>query len=330
MGYLEEQVARLAAYYPEMTRKPDFDDFWKRTRQEADAVALRPERMAVPFPGALATVYDISYNGFDETRIHGWFMVPRRRRENETVPCLIHYHGFTCDRGHPAEFLQWLSLGIAVLSVDCRDQGGVTGDQATYSSGHAINVACKGILDKEEYYFRAVYMDCVKAIDFAAAQTEVDPYRIVIEGGSQGGALGMAVCALDGRPWLAMLDVPSNSNLERRVIGAHGSFSSVTEYLRLHPSHLEKAFETLSYFDTMNMSEAITCPVLASVGLKDNTCPAECYYASWNRMRGEKEIRHYPFNGHEGGGAEHNEAKLWWLWNHLRQVGFQPPNSWER
>ncbi len=324
MGYLENEIARLEAYCPEPTRKPDFDVFWQRTRAQADQVALRPERKPVSYPGVLADVYDISYNGFDETRIHGWFMVPKQRREGQGLPCLIHYHGFTGDRGLPADFLQWLSLGIAVLSVDCRDQGGSTGNAAARSSGHAGNVACHGILDKEETYYRAVYMDCVKAIDFAVAQAEVDPFRIIIEGGSQGGALGMAVCALDGRPWLAMVDVPSNSNLERRVIGAHGAYASVTEYLRRHPDHLEKAFETLSYVDTMNMAERIACPVLASVGLKDTTCPPECYYASWNRMKGEKRIHHYPFNGHEGGGAQHNEVKLRWLWDHLFMAGFQP------
>ena len=51
-------------------------------------------------------------------------------------------------------------------------------------------------------------MDCVKALDFAEGCLEVDPERLVIEGGSQGGALGMAVCALDARPRLGILNVP--------------------------------------------------------------------------------------------------------------------------
>lgn len=40
--------------------------------------------------------------------------------------------------------------------MDCRERGGMTG-----------NVACKSILDRYEYYYRAVYMDCLKALDFA-------------------------------------------------------------------------------------------------------------------------------------------------------------------
>ncbi len=57
------------------------------------------------------------------------------------------------------------------------------------------NVVTKGILNKEEYYFRAIYMDCLKAIDFAYEQKNIDKDRIIIEGGSQGGAHGMAVCS---------------------------------------------------------------------------------------------------------------------------------------
>ena len=51
--------------------------------------------------------------------------------------------------------------------------------------------------------------------------------------------------------------------------------------------------------------------IFASVGLKDTVCPAKCYYASYNRIRAEKEIHVYPLSGHEGGGAYHDTKKLW-------------------
>ena len=85
--------------------------------------------------------------------------------------------------------MQWIMMGMAVVSVDCRDQSNMTGDGAKYSCGHTESVVCKGILDKEEYYFRAVNMDCLKAIDFACAQPEINRDRIAIGGGSPGGAL---------------------------------------------------------------------------------------------------------------------------------------------
>lgn len=342
MAYLDKQIEELDAFLPPLTRRPDFMEFWRLTLEKTRQVPLQPHRQAIDYPNRSITVYDIHYCGFDETPIHGWLILPFSQAAGphgphgpgasgepagpdrpgtsglpDPVPCLIHYHGFTGNRGQPADFMHWVGLGLAVLSVDCRDQSGATGNRAATSGGSTQSVACRGILDKNEYYFRAAYMDCLKAIDFAVSQPEINADRIIIEGGSQGGALGMAVCALDARPWLAMVDVPSNSLLEERVINAQGSFSCITDYLKIHPDQLDQAFATLSYFDTMNMAEMIRCPLLASVALKDQTCPARNYYASYNRIRSPKEIRIYPFNGHEGGHSFHTEVKIAYLARHL-------------
>lgn len=309
MPYTDKALQELLAYLPELTKRPDFDAFWRETLDASARVPLDIELTPYDYPSPYAKVYDMSYAGFDGTRIHGWYIVPAFL-EKDNYPCLIHYHGFTGSRGTPAEFMQWLMMGLAVVSVDVRGQCGSTGSRWAYSGGTTQSVVCNGILDKYEYYFRAVYMDCVRALDFASAQREVDKSRLIIEGGSQGGALTTAVCALDPRPYLALSDVPSNSDLIRRVEGANGSFSAVTDYLKAFPDHTEKAFETLSYFDTMNMADKIKCKVFSSVGLKDNVCPAKQYFATYNRITSPKDIRLYPFNGHEGGGATHNELKL--------------------
>ena len=81
-------------------------------------------------------------------------------------------------------------------------------------------------------------------------------------------------------------------------------------YLRRYPDNLERVYETLSYFDTMNMAERITAKVFASVGLADPVCPALCYYATYNRIRSEKHICVYPFNEHDGARDTHIEREL--------------------
>lgn len=312
MGYIEDATRDFYQYLPALTRKDDFNSFWEETLRQAKSVPLRAERVKIEHPIRHMEVYDISYNGMDETRIHGWFIVPSFLKK-EKYPCLIHYHGFSGSRGVPSELMFWAAMGFAVLSVDCRDQGGKTGNSAAYSHGYSTNVASKGVHNKYEYYYRYAYMDCLKAIDFACEQGEVDAGRIVIEGASQGGALGMAVAALDDRPVLAMVDVPSNSNLVSRIEGYHGAFASVAEYLKRHPEQTDLVLDNLSYIDTMNLADRIRCRVLASVALKDEICPAQMYFATYNRIKSEKEIIIYPFNGHEGGGAAHTEYKLAYL-----------------
>lgn len=309
MEFIDNITEELYKYRPSLTNRDDFDEFWERTISESKAVPLESESILYDYPSPFVEVYDITYNGFDGTLIHGWYMCPKFI-DRSNLPCIVHYHGYGGNRGRPADFMQWVMMGFAVISIDCRDQNGDTGNRAIYSSGSTQSAVCKGILDKDEYYFRAVYMDCMRAIDFAYTREEIDKDRIIVEGGSQGGALAMAVAALDHRVYASLADVPSNSNIEKRIEGSYGSFSSVTGYLKVHPDKIEKVYETLSYFDTMNMADKIDCPVLASVGLQDNICPAKLYFATYNRIRGEKRVEIYPFNGHEGGGAIHNEIKL--------------------
>lgn len=309
MGYLSDATAELFHYKPALTKKDDFDIFWRETIDAARRVPLTPRRTRMEYPISHAEVYEIQYFGMDDTPIYGWMIVPAFMRK-ERYPCLVRFHGFNGSRGEPSAYMHWVMMGFIVIAVDCRDQGGRTGNRAAYSSGFSLNVASKGLHNKYEYYYRYVYMDCLKAIDYACAQNEVDASRIVIEGGSQGGGLAMAIAALDDRPALALADVPSNSNLTKRVEGLNGAFASAAEYVKKHPDELELAIDNLSYFDTMNMADRITCRVLASVALKDETCPPLMYFATYNRIVGEKDIVIYPFNGHEGGGATQTEKKL--------------------
>lgn len=315
MEWMDRQLREWEAYLPELTRLPDFDEFWEETRREADSVELAPVRVKIDDPAMNADVYEISYAGFGGLRIYGWMLIPKD--VSHPAPCVIQYHGFGGNRGEPWEYQHWVSLGTAVIAVDCRGQSGKTGHAGSYTGGNCRNIVCTGLSDPREFYYRAVYMDCVRALDFACAQPELDANRLAVTGGSQGGALTMAVAALDDRPFLAMPDVPSNSNLELRVIGEYGSFGAVADYLRWYPEEIGQVFRTLSYFDTMNLADRIHCPVLASVGGKDDTCPPKCYYATYNRITAPKEIVVYPFNYHEGGGSAHVTRKMRFLKEHL-------------
>lgn len=317
MGYLEQKIDELSNYLPALTKEPDFELFWETVLREAEKKPLNAVMKQVDYPASYVEVYDISYEGYDDTRIHGWFLKPRFGPKDH-LPCLIQYHGFTGHRGYPSQLMHWVSMGLAVLAVDCRDQGGITGNCASYhGSGMVSNVVTKGITSKEEYYYKAVYVDSIKAIDFVSELPEIDMSRIIVRGTSQGGALGMAVSALDHRPAVAIVNVPSNSNLTARVEGNHGSFAAVNAYLRVFPEQTDEVLKTLSYFDTMNMADKIECPVFASVALGDQTCPAKCYFASYNRIKAPKQITVYPFNEHDGAGAFHLEKEMRYLKEHI-------------
>ena len=87
-SFLQDKIAELERYLPPLTRREDFDDFWARTRAQAEAVPLAPIVEKVDYPMDAVEVYDVSYCGFDQTRIHGWLILPAFRSQ-ERYACMV-------------------------------------------------------------------------------------------------------------------------------------------------------------------------------------------------------------------------------------------------
>lgn len=60
----------------------------------------------------------------------------------------------------------------------------------------------------------------------------------------------------------------------------------------------------------LNLAPRIKAPVMVSVGWKDTVCMPETIYAAYNRIEANKEIRDYPFSGHEVNEYQKREAVL--------------------
>ena len=88
MNYLERKIAELEKYLPELTAQPDFDEFWETTRAKAKAVPMNITCEKIDYPAKYVDVYDVAYSGFDETRIHGWLIVPAFAKK-EKYACMV-------------------------------------------------------------------------------------------------------------------------------------------------------------------------------------------------------------------------------------------------
>jgi cephalosporin-C deacetylase len=320
MPQVDLPLAQLQEYRPGLTREPDFDAFWEATLNEAAGIALDVEVAPVtdyPVPGLrLARVY---YTGWGGARLCAWWIVPPDYAPGAGAdgrrPTMIFYHGYGGSKGGADLYLGWALQGYCVLAVDTRGQSGDSTDPLAYPGGHASGYMTMGITDPAAYYYRGAYVDCVRALDVACAQAEVDPGRIGLTGGSQGGALTLAVAALDPqrRAKLAMPDVPYLCHFRRAVdVAAVPPYTEIAGYCRTWPEREARVFRTLSYFDTMNLAGRIACPVLMSVGLQDVCCPPSTIFATFNHLdSAEKEMRVFPYNGHEGS-PTHVLNKLTW------------------
>lgn len=308
MGYLDERAAEALKATAPQTKAADYDAFWDGTIAQARSIPADFRREAYPYPGGYVKVWSISFAGFEGQRIRGWLIVPEFTEK--PCPCIVFFHGGNGWRGHPGGYMSYAAAGFAVLAMEPRGQTGDTPDNREYDSGFKGLFIMRGIMDPYQHYLRGLYMDCVRAVDCAAEQPELDPARIVVKGASQGGACAMAAAAFSGKVGLAIPDVPSYCNFPRRIENRQATMENAADYLARWPERTDRVLETLSYFDVINLADRVTCPVYASVGLMDNMAPAQFFIQAYHYIRGPKEIAIYPFNNHGNVSVPHEPKAL--------------------
>lgn len=317
MPRFDLHLEELRTYRPDVAEPSDFDSFWSATiaeaRQQGEPATL------VPVDAGLSEVevFDVTFPGFGGEPITAWFLVPAR--SSGPLPTVVEYNGYGGGRGMPHERLAWVAAGYAYLFMDTRGQGSQWGSGGDTPDPHgtgpsASGFATRGIEDPATYYYRRVYTDAVRAIDAVRQFDRVDPERIVVCGGSQGGGIALAVAGLMPDLIGAMPEVPFLSHFERAVGHTdRDPYGEIVRYLAVHRGSENRVFSTLSYFDGVNFAKRARCPALYSVGLLDPICPPSTVFASFNHYAGDAEIEVYPFNEHEGGGGQHWRRQASWL-----------------
>ena len=321
-------LSQLENYTPDEFAPADFSSFWQDTLAEARRFPLNARFVPVDTLLRSVQVYDVTYAGYGGAEIRAWLLLPAGTTGTGTgsmgtLPCVVEYIGYGGGRGQPTDWLLWPSLGYATFVMDTRGQGTTwrTGDTPDPQAGgepHLPGFMTQGIAAKESYYYRRVYTDAVRATEAAASHPNIDPARIAVTGGSQGGGLAIAVAGLVPEVALCMPDVPFLSHFSRAItLTDSAPFSEIAGYLRIHRTRVTEVMNTLSYFDGLHFAALAKAPALFSVALMDFVCPPSTVYAAYNRYGGKKTIRVYPFNGHEGGESQQAQEKMAFLAEYL-------------
>ena len=270
--------------------KEDFWSFWERGLRELAEVD--PEyklTLSTELSGRLRNVYVVEMKSWGGETIRGYWAVPKAAGK---YPVVVTYMGYASrvwapsgnKGGDRAEF---------ILSI--RGQG-LNTPYNTYGEW-----MCYGLDNKEHYYYRGAYLDTVRAIDFVASRPEVDTRCILIEGGSQGGALTLVAASLDSRVVGAAPYVPFLSDFRDyfEIVDWPAS-KYFAEAERLSISR-DAMYDVLTYFDIKNLAEHITCPVLMGFGLQDVICPPHTNFAGYNAITSPKQWIVFAEKGHNIG-----------------------------
>jgi cephalosporin-C deacetylase len=313
-------LEELKKYRPERSEPRDFDAFWARTLAEARQFPLDARFEPVETGMTLIDTFDVTFNGYGGQPIKGWLLLPHSA--SGPLPCVVEYIGYGGGRGHPYDWLLFPAVGYACFVMDLRGQGsswrsGQTPDYEPAGSGPQYpGFMTRGILRPETYYYRRLFTDAVRAIEAARTHETVDKQRVVINGGSQGGGIALAAAGLVPDLAAVITDVPFMCHFRRAVqLVDTDPYHEIGRYLSQNREHVETAFNTLDYFDGMNFAAHANAPALFSVGLMDQVCPPSTVFAAYNHYSGQKQIKVWPFNQHEGGQTFQHVEKLAFLRN---------------
>ncbi|MGN6326796.1 acetylxylan esterase [Pseudolysinimonas sp.] len=313
-------LEELRTHRPDLPRPDDFDAFWDAslaaTREHP--LDLRRERVDLGYDPV--ETYDVTFSGFAGDPIRAWLRIPAGA--DGPLPGVVQFHGYHGGRGLAHEPQMWPLAGFAHLSVDTRGQGGgnwTVGDTPDPHGGsgpEADGWLTRGILSPETAYYRRVFCDAARAVEALRAVDGVDPQRVVVTGGSQGGGIALAAASLVPDVAGVASSVPYLCDFREALMLSDATslgYGEIIAFLRTHGEHQEAVLRTLSYLDVANLVTRATSPALFSVGLMDTVCPPRTVFAAYNRYGGSaKDMVVFDYSAHEGGGPRHLWTELEW------------------
>jgi len=313
MAWTDLPLDELRAFRTDVAPAPDAHEFWTQRLRSARGSAVPTTVVDVDTPLTRVRVRDVEFSGAEGHRIRAWLLTPVGVEGD--LPCLVQYIGYGGGRSLPHEFTLWPSAGWATLVMDTRGQGWAdTPDPGYAANPQETGFVTRGILDPSTHYYTRVFVDAARAVDVARELPGIDPRRVAVGGGSQGGAITIAAAALVPDVIGALVGVPFWCDVERacRLVDTV-PYVELAHYLKARPYDLDAVRRTLSYVDGTVLAGFATAPSLFEIGLMDDVCPPSTCYAAYNAWAGPKEVREYHWSGHEGGDSHHTRLGLDWL-----------------
>lgn len=240
-----------------------------------------------------------SFRSLNNDIIYGHFFETKEISKNTWI---ILYHGLgahTQTAGY-LEFVSWWNnQGYDVIGMDIRQQGGLTKGLPLIDQR---GLYLSGLESLNTYYYTCVYVDAYRLVDVAL--TLKPNHRIYVAGGSQGGALALVASSLHPSIQLAMVEMPSNTDIQTLIHESTGGFRAFSTYEVKIPNWIMDDIDVMSY------AKHIKVPVLLSSGTEDSICPHKTAVSLYNALNCTKKLIVYPGYGHGGYDALFFKEKL--------------------
>jgi len=273
---------------PTATMPEDFKTFWNRSKEELSKVAidarmtLLPERCTEK-----VNVYQVNLQNAGNARLYGILCVPKG---DGKFPALLKVPGagvraYRGDIATAEKGIITLEIGIHGIPV--------TMDDVVYSNlgAHALNgYQAYNMDNKDRFYYKKVYLGCVRANDFLTSLPQYDGSNLGVCGGSQGGALSIVTAALDSRVKYLSALYPALSDVTGYLKGRAGGWPHYFDANNIAINNTPAKLATVAYYDVVNFAKQLKVEGFYAWGYNDETCPPTSMYAAYNVITAPKQL----------------------------------------
>lgn len=282
------------------TQQPaDFVEFWNKAKSEAQQCPMTFTTKYVPeYSNEKVDCYLVKLQCYKKGQhVYGYLTRPKAKGKYPVVLCPPGAgvktlkepmrHRFYAEQGFIRLEMEIHGLNPELSPETFKDLSASFGDYLL-----------KGLDDRDNYYMKKVYLACVRAIDYLTSLDEWDGKNVIVQGGSQGGALALITAGLDSRVTLCVANHPALSDMAGYKAGRADGYPHFFTKLNEYHTDTQEKLQTMAYYDVVNFARQINIPVYLTWGYNDNTCPPTTSYIVYNTLTCPKKALITPINEH--------------------------------
>ncbi len=285
------------------TREPaDFIDFWNRNIEDMRAVPLSYTKEKA--------------EEYCTDKIDCYLLKIRLNKQNQSVYAYLFYPKnaqkgscpvVLCPPGAGIKTIKeplrhkyyaengFIRMEMEIHGLDPRLPKETFDDITKAFNGRENGYLYNGLQDPDRYYMKRVYLSLIRCLDLLTALPEWDGRNLIVQGGSQGGALAIVAAGLDRRVTQCIVNHPALSDMAAYSAGRTGGYP---HFNKVDGMFTDRNMRTMAYYDVVNFARHVTADVYMTWGYNDNTCPPTTSYAVWNTFTCPKEALITPINEH--------------------------------
>ena len=298
---------------PTVADPADFDAFWASGKEALAKVPLDLRLLPLPeLSTGTVDVYQVNVQnvGVDLAGTSRLFGILAEPKAEGKYPAVMNPPGAGVRpyRG----LIDLAEKGIITLQIGIHGIP-VTMDAAVYDAlrvGALAGYQNFNLDTRERYYYRRIYLGCVRANDVLASRPKWDGKNLAVTGGSQGGALSIVTAALDPRVKGLAAVYPALSDTTGYVHERAGGWPHM--FRNEKDGHRTEAkLKTIGYYDVVNFARRVNVPGLYTWGYNDETCPPTSMFAAYGVIPGKKRLLLALETGHNQTPEQQEKVNRW-------------------